>query len=261
MFVAELLRQDLPAQNIVDSDFTFLNERLARHYGIEGVAGTPMRKVELDEDSVRGGLMTQASVLKVTANGITTSPVMRGVWVTERILGFETPPPPPVPAGEPDIRGAVTIRQQIEAHRADPSCAVCHARMDPPGLALESFDVMGAWRDRYRAVNEEVPAHPGVGLDGQVFKFHFALPVDPSGRLIDGREFDDVRQLKAMLLVDQEQIARNLLRQLTIYATGAPIGFSDRRAIETMLENTRPSQFGVRSLVHQVVQSDLFQHQ
>lgn len=261
LFVAELLRQDLPARNIVDSDFTFLNERLARHYGIVGVAGTAMQKVQLDEESVRGGLMTQASVLKVTANGTTTSPVLRGVWVTERILGFETPPPPPVPAVEPDIRGAVTIRQQIEAHRADPSCAMCHARMDPPGLALESFDVMGAWRDRYRAVNEETPAHPGVGLDGQLFKFHFALPVDPSGRLLDGREFDDVRQLKAMLLEDQEQIARNLLRQLTIYATGAPIGFSDRRAIETMLENTRPSQFGVRSLVHQVVQSDLFQHQ
>ncbi len=90
--------------------------------------------------------MTQASVLKVTANGTTTSPVLRGVWVTERLLGFETPPPPPVPAVEPDIRGAVTIRQQIEAHRADPSCAVCHARMDPPGLALESFDVMGTLR-------------------------------------------------------------------------------------------------------------------
>ena len=261
LFVAELLKQDLPARNIVDSNFTFLNERLARHYGIESVTGTAMRKVRLDEDSVRGGLMTQASVLKVTANGTTTSPVLRGAWVTERILGFETPPPPPVPAVEPDIRGAVTIRQQIEAHRADASCSVCHARMDPPGLALESFDVLGAWRDQYRAVNEEVKAHPGVGLDGQKFKFHFALPVDPSGRLMDGREFDDVRQLKAMLLEDQDQIARNLLRQLTLYATGAPTGFSDRRAIETMLENTRPSQFGVRTLVHQVVQSDMFQHQ
>ncbi|MCR9293273.1 MAG: DUF1592 domain-containing protein [bacterium] len=261
LFFAELLKQDLPARNIVDSDFTFLNERLARHYGITGVTGTAMRKVQLDEASVRGGLMTQASVLKVTANGTTTSPVLRGVWVTERILGFETPPPPPVPAVEPDIRGAVTIRQQIEAHRADPSCAVCHARTDPPGLALESFDVMGAWRDRYRAVNDQVPAHPGVGLDGQLFRFHFALPVDPSGQLMDGRKFNDVRQLKSLLLEDEEQVARNLLRQLTIYATGAPIGFSDRGMIEAMLDNTRSRQFGLRSLVHQVVQSDLFQNQ
>jgi hypothetical protein len=261
LFFGELLKEDLPARNVVDSDFTFLNERLAKHYGITGVSGTSMRKVQLDEDSVRGGLMTQASILKVTANGTTTSPVLRGAWVTERILGFETPPPPPVPAVEPDIRGAVTIRQQIEAHRADPSCALCHARMDPPGLALESFDVMGAWRDRYRAVNDEVPAHPGVGLDGQTFKFHFALPVDPSGRLMDGRQFDDIRQLKVLLLKDEEQIARNLLRQLTIYATGAPIGFSDRKVIETMLDDTRASQFGVRSLVHQVVQSELFQNQ
>ena len=162
LFVAELLKEDLPARNIVDSDFTFLNERLARHYGIEGIEGSKMRKVTLDAKSVRGGLMTQASVLKVTANGTTTSPVLRGVWITERILGFETPPPPPVPAVEPDIRGAVTIRQQIEAHRADASCASCHARMDPPGLALESFDVMGAWRDRYRAVNDQVPRKKGL---------------------------------------------------------------------------------------------------
>jgi hypothetical protein len=155
--------------------------------------------------------MTQASVLKVTANGTTTSPVVRGVWITERILGYQTPPPPPVPAVEPDIRGAVTIRQQIEAHRADPSCASCHARMDPPGLALESFDVMGAWRDRYRAVNDEVAAEKGFGLDGQPFKFHHALPVDPSGELLDGRQFADVRQLKEMLLEVETQFARNFV--------------------------------------------------
>jgi hypothetical protein len=260
LFVAELLNEDLPARNIVDSDFTFLNERLAWHYGIEGVAGTKMRKVALDETSVRGGLMTQASVLKVTANGTTTSPVLRGVWITERILGFETPPPPPVPAVEPDIRGAVTIRQQIEAHRADASCASCHARLDPPGMALESFDVMGAWRDRYRAVNEEVPAEKGVGLDGQRFKFHYALAVDPSGQLLDGRKFADVRQLKQLLLEDEAAIARNLVRQLTIYATGAPIGFADRQEVEAILSRTRPGHYGVRSIVHEIVGSKLFQY-
>jgi hypothetical protein len=260
LFVAELLSKDLPARNIVDSDFTFLNERLAKHYGIDGVEGTKMRKVALDAKSVRGGLMTQASVLKVTANGTTTSPVLRGVWITERILGFETPPPPPVPAVEPDIRGAVTIRQQIEAHRADASCASCHARMDPPGLALESFDVMGAWRDRYRAVNDKVPAESGIGLDGQRFKFHYALAVDPTGKLLDGRTFADVHELKKLLLDDEATIARNLVKQLMIYATGAPIGFSDRQEIEAILARTRGGNYGVRSIVHEIVQSKLFQY-
>ncbi len=260
LFVAELLKEDLPARNIVDSDFTFLNERLAQHYGIEGVEGSTMRKVALDAKSVRGGLMTQASVLKVTANGTTTSPVLRGVWITERILGYETPPPPPVPAVEPDIRGAVTIRQQIEAHRADASCASCHARMDPPGLALESFDVMGAWRDRYRAVNDQVPGEKGIGLDGQRFKFHYALPVDASGELLDGRQFDDVRQLKKMLIEDEATIARNVVKQLMIYASGAPIGFADRQEIEAILARTRTGNYGVRSIVHEIVQCKLFQY-
>ena len=258
LFIAELLKEDLPARNIVSSDFTYLNERLARHYGIAGVSGTQMRKVTLDKESVRGGLMTQASVLKVTANGTTTSPVLRGVWITERILGYETPPPPPVPAVEPDIRGAVTIRQQIEAHRADASCASCHARMDPPGLALESFDVMGAWRDRYRAVNDMVLAEKGIGLDGQRFKFHYGPPVDSSGQLVDGRAFNDVRQLKQCLLADERTIARNLIKQLLIYATGAPLGFSDRSKLETILVNTQSSSYGVRSIVHEIVQSTLF---
>jgi hypothetical protein len=260
LFVSHLLKENLPARNIVDSDFTFLNGRLAQHYGIDGVTGSQMRKAPLDKNSVRGGLMTQASVLKVTANGTTTSPVLRGVWITERILGYETPPPPPVPAVEPDIRGAVTIRQQIEAHRADPSCASCHARMDPPGFALESFDVMGAWRDRYRAVNEAVPAKAGVGLDGQAFKFHDALAVDPSGQMPDGQEFQDVRQLKEILLEDETAIARNLIQQLMTFATGAPIGFSDRQEVEDILSRTAPSDFGVRSIVHEIVQSDLFRH-
>jgi hypothetical protein len=260
LFMAELLRENLPARSIVDSRFTFLNETLARHYGIDGVKGVAMRKVALDEASVRGGLMTQASVLKVTANGTTTSPILRGVWITERILGFETPPPPPVPTVEPDIRGAVTIRQQLEAHRRDPSCAVCHDRSDPPGLALESFDIMGAWRDRYRAVNDEVAAEPGIGMDGQAFKFHYALGVDPSGKMMDGRTFQNVHDLKQLLLEDELQIARNLARQLTVYATGAPIGFSDRAVIEEILSRTRSRGYPVRSIVHEIVQSRLFQN-
>ncbi len=197
LFVAKLIAADLPARNIVDSDFTFLNERLANHYGLEGVQGAQMRYVKLPSDSLRGGLMTQASVLKVTANGTTTSPVVRGNWITERILGVRIAPPPSVPAVEPDIRGSVTIRQQLEKHRSDLSCASCHARIDPPGFALEVFDVMGGFRERYRAASENVPPEKGVGMNGQAFTFHYGLPVDCAGTLADGRSFQDVQEFKS----------------------------------------------------------------
>jgi uncharacterized protein DUF1592/uncharacterized protein DUF1588/uncharacterized protein DUF1585/uncharacterized protein DUF1587/uncharacterized protein DUF1595/cytochrome c len=259
LFVEELFRKDLPARDIVSSDFTFLNERLAQHYGVPGVTGANLRRVTLPKDSVRGGLMTQASVLKVTANGTTTSPVLRGHWITERILGVETPPPPKVPSIEPDIRGAVTIRQQLEKHRADPSCASCHNKMDPPGLALESFDVMGGWRDRYRATKEGATPASGIGMDGQKFAFCYALPVDCSGALPDGRTFRDVRALKALLLSDPVSIARNLARQLAVYATGAPVRFSDREQIERIVQRTQAGDYGVRTILRQLVQSDLFQ--
>lgn len=259
LFVAELLRADLPAGTLIDSDFTFANERLAAHYGIPGVTGAALRRVALPAGSVRGGLLTQASILKVTANGTTTSPVLRGHWITERILGYETPPPPPVPAVEPDIRGAVTIRQQLEKHRADPSCASCHATMDPPGFALESFDVMGGWRERYRAVKEDIAPVPGVGLNGQRFAFHHALPVDAAGELPDGRAFRDVREFKRLLLADEEPIARALAKQLVTYATGQPVRFSERGQLETLLQRAAPRGYGVRTLVHEIVQSDLFQ--
>jgi hypothetical protein len=261
LFFAELLRADLPARNVVDSDFTFLNERLADHYGIRGISGVAFRKVRLPPDSLRGGLMTQASVLKVTANGTTTSPVLRGHWITERILGLETPPPPPtVEAVEPDIRGAVTIRQQLEKHRANASCAACHGKMDPPGFALESFDVMGGYRERYRAVSEKVPPVKGFGLNGQAFAFHYALPVDSAGTLPDGRPFKDVRELKKLLVQDEVSIARNLVRQLTIFATGAPVRFSDQKEIEKILDAAKGSHYGVRSIVRAIVQSELFRN-
>jgi hypothetical protein len=261
LFVGELVKQNLPARNIIQSDFTFLNERLAKHYGLPDVTGAQMRRVSLPTDTVRGGLLTQASVLKVTANGTTTSPVIRGVWIMERILGFQTAPPPNVPAVEPDIRGAVTIRQQLDKHRADPSCASCHRKIDPPGFALESFDVMGGWRERYRAAVDNAKPEPGVGFSGQRFAFHYALPVDPAGTLPDGTAFGDVRQFKKLLL-DREQatVARNLAKQLLIYSTGAPIGFADRKRVEEILEQSRASGFGVRSMIHGIVQSSLFQN-
>jgi hypothetical protein len=259
LFVAELFRGDLPARTIVDSDFTFLNERLADHYGLSGVNGAKMRKVTLRKSSERGGLMTQASVLKVTANGTTTSPVLRGYWITERILGRQIPPPPPVAAVEPDIRGAVTLRQQLEKHRNDASCASCHSKMDPPGFALESFDVMGGRRDRYRAVKEGVKPEPGIGMNGQAFAFSYALPVDCAGELPDGRAFQNVREFKRLLLQDDTPIARNVIKQLVVYATGSPVRFSERHQIEEILRRTKSRQHGSRTIIHEIVQSDLFQ--
>lgn len=260
LFFAELLRADLPARNVVASDFTYLNERLATHYGVDGVTGTKMRRVSLPPESERGGLMTMASVLKVTANGTTTSPVLRGHWITERILGIETRPPPPnVGAVEPDIRGAVTIRQQLAKHREHPSCASCHVKMDPAGFALESFDVMGAHREKYRAVAENVPPEPGYGMNGQAFAFHYGPPVDAAGELPDGRTFDDVKDFKRLILSDEPAIARNLAKQLVAFGTGAPVRYSDREELERILQRTSARDYGVRSLVEEIVRSELFQ--
>lgn len=259
-YFAELLRRDRPARAVVDSDFAFLNERLARHYGVAGVSGVDLRAVPLPPDSPRGGLMTHASVLKVTANGTTTSPVLRGVWIQERIVGEPPRPPPPgTPAVEPDTRGATTIREQLAKHRADASCASCHVKIDPPGFALESFDVMGGWRTRYRALADDVPPQPGLGHNGQPFVFHLALPVDCSGEMADGRAFADIREFKRLLLSDERAVARNLIHQLVVYATGAPVSFADRPAVEAILDAARPTDYGVRSLIHALVQSELFQ--
>jgi hypothetical protein len=260
LFFAELLRADLPARNIVASDFTYLNERLANHYGIPGVTGAAMRRVSLPRGSERGGMMTLASVLKLTANGTTTTPVLRGHRSTERILGHETRPPPPyVQAVEPDIRGAVTIREQLAKHRDNPICASCHIKMDPPGFALESFDVMGARRDRYRAVAENVKPVPGYGLNGQAFAFHYGPAVDSAGELPDGRTFADIKEFKRLILSDEVSIARNLARQLVIFATGAPVRFSDRAELERILQRASARQYGVRTVVEEIVRSELFQ--
>lgn len=257
-FFTELIRGDLPARNLVAADFALLNERLAAHYGLPPIDGVALRRVALPPESVRGGLLTQASVLKVTANGTTTSPVLRGAWVMERLLGQPPPPPPPnLPVVEPDIRGTATIRQQLEKHRTEESCASCHVKMDPPGLALESFDVMGGWRDKYRAIGDGSP-HAGIGKGGQKFAFHLALPVDCEGELPDGRKFADVREFKRLLLGEEPQIARNLVHQLAVYATGAPVRFSDRPVVDAILQRVRGREYGVRSIIHEIVQSELF---
>ena len=257
-FFAEQLRRNLGVTNLVMSDFAMLNERLATHYGIADVQGVSLRAVHLPPESVRGGLLTEASVLKVTANGTTTSPVKRGAWIMTRLLGKPPPPPPPgVPALDPDIRGATTIREQLARHRSQETCAACHRNIDPAGFALESFDVMGGWRERYRSFGKGEPVK-GIGHNG--LKYHFCLgpPVDPTGELPDGSRFLDVRELKRLLVQDDRQLALNLTRQLVVYATGAPIQFSDRPQIDKILTDTRPAGYRVRSIVHELVQSDLF---
>jgi hypothetical protein len=219
-----------------------------------------IRKVKLPADSVRGGLMTQASVLKVTANGTTTSPVLRGVWIMERIIGKPPPPPPPnVPAIEPDTRGASTIREQLDKHRTLETCSACHAKIDPAGFALENFDVFGGYRTKYRAMGEG-SHETGYGKNGQPFTFHLAQVVDSSGTLPDGHAFHDIRELKKVLMSDERLIARNLANQLTVYATGAPIAFGDRPRIEGILDQAAPSHFALRTLIQGIVHSDLFQH-
>lgn len=260
-FFNELLQNDLSVRNVIDSDFAMLNARLAEHYDVPGPDDLTIQKVSLPADSVRGGVLTQASILKVTANGSNTSPVVRGVWVNDRIMGRHPPPPPPgVPAIEPDIRGAKTVRQQLEMHRNSERCAGCHAKIDPPGLALENFDVIGLWRDRYRVIVPEKANLKVIGRAGMEvpIKYTEGLPVDAADQLPDGRAFNDIRDFKALLLSDPDQIARTVTEKLLIYATGAPISFADRAEIERIIGATRESDHGFKSLIHAVIQSPPF---
>jgi hypothetical protein len=258
-FFAELVHGDLPARNLVASDFVMVNERLAAHYGLPRVDGVAIHRVALPPYSVRGGLMTMAGVLKVTANGTTTSPVLRGAWIMERILGKPSPPPPPsVPAVEPDIRGAMTIREQLDKHRSLKTCATCHSKIDPPGFALENFDVLGGWRDRYRALGQGTRA-VGFGKNGQPFEFHQAQVVDASGDLPGGGPFKNIQELKALILQDERGVARNLARQLVLFGTGAVVRFGDRDRVEQILDRTAAGSYGVKAILLEIALSELFQ--
>jgi hypothetical protein len=257
-FFDHLLRENLPVATLADSDFAMLNSHLAQHYGLPPVEGVAIRKVSLPEGSVRGGLLTQASVLKVTANGTTTSPVLRGAWIMERILGDPpSPPPPGVQAVEPDTRGAVTIRQQLDKHRSVASCAGCHKKIDPPGFALESFDVVGGWRNRYRSTGEGEDAK-GIGKNGHAFTFKYGQPVDSSGKVASGEEFRDIREFKQLLLMDERALARNMVKQFVAYGTGTPVRFGDREAVERILDLAAKDRYRMRTLIHEIVQSKLF---
>jgi hypothetical protein len=257
-FFEEVLKNDRSLLEFVDSDWTMLNERLAKLYGIPGVFGNDFRKVALPPGSHRGGVMTHASVLKVTADGTRTSPVLRGKWVLEKIVGKPpAPPPPDVPSIEPDIRGATTIRQQLDKHRNVASCASCHVHIDPPGFALESFDPIGGWRDFYRATTRTPKGV--VNIPGYTGRAFFRGPdVEVGGETHDGKKFASIDDYKKLLLADKDQLARNLTEKLIVYATGADIQFADREVVERIVTALRGKNYGFRTLVHEVVQSRVF---
>lgn len=261
-YFAEMLRADRPLTEFVHSDWTFVNQRLALHYGIAGVTGSAMRKVALNPEHARGGVLTQASVLKVSANGTTTSPVVRGAWVLERILDEPPPPPPPgIPGVEPDIRGAVTLREQLDKHRTLPSCNGCHKVIDPPGFALESYDAIGGLRNRYRTVNQPRRPDETLVIQGTTRTFRVALgpKVDASGELPDGRKFAGLAEYKKLLLDEPDRLARAMTAKLATFATGRGMGFSDRPAIAEIAKlNAGAGKRGFRDLIHQLVQSPLF---
>ncbi len=257
-FFTAMIRDNLPASVLVKTDFVFANDRLAKHYQLPPLIGSAMRKVTLPKDSPLGGLLTQAAVLKVSANGTTTSPVVRGAWVMERLIGQPPPPPPTsVPAVEPDIRGAKTIRDLLALHTKSKSCAACHARFDPVGLALENFDILGGCRTHYRGL-EEGQRITGIDRAGHSYSYTISAPVDTTGKLLDGRTFNNINDLKTLIAADPRQLARNLLHQFTIYATGTPVRFSDRPEIESLLNTCAQNNYPIRDLLHALIQSPIF---
>lgn len=241
-FVKDLIDADRNISNLILSDHAMLNERLVRFYGMKKSnvkSGGGLQKVSI-AGSPRGGLITQGAILKVTADGTTTSPVVRGVWMAERILGMEIPPPPPgVPAVEPDIRGAVSIRDQLDKHRNSVDCASCHRKLDPAGFALESFDPVGNWRTKY-----------GTSKN--------AAKVDPSGITPDGVEFAGIRQWKEIYVNRRDLLTEGFAKQLITYSTGAPVRYSDRDSIQKIVKNAKEKDYGMKSIVHAVVASEAF---
>lgn len=242
LFTAYLLEQNLNINNFLDSDFTFVNKRLAQHYGlavpeeIQCDAGKFVR-IPLDNRR-RGGLLGQASVLTVTANGIDTSPVVRGVWLLENILGTPpSPPPPDVEPLDPDVRGAQSIRDQLEKHRSLPSCYDCHRKIDPLGFALENFDPVGKWRDEYDR----------------------GVKIESAGELPNGKTFGDIMGLKEILVGQQDLFAKSLTEKLLAYAIGRQLEPTDRPEVDRIVSALHTQGNGFRDLIREVVLSKPFQ--
>ncbi len=240
LFTRHLLDNDLSIDEFIKSDYTFVDRNLARFYGLDTEAftnGTEFQKVST-LGKPRGGLLGQASVLTVTANGVDTSPIVRGVWLLENILGTPpTPPPPDIEPLDPDIRGAKTIREQMIKHRTDPTCAECHHKIDPLGFALENYDAIGRWRGSYRGSRK---------------------PIDTSGEMPSGATFTNVGEFKAALMKERGKFARGLTEKLMAYALGRAVEISDRPEIDAILADLEDNGRGFGYLVRRVVLSDAF---
>ena len=256
-FITELITQNLSTSNLILSDFAMLNARLAQHYNIPGVTGLNIQKVTLPPNSKRGGILTHASILKVSANGTNTSPVVRGIFVLDRLLGTEPPPPPPgIPGVEPDIRGASTLRELLDKHRNSETCNSCHRIIDPPGFALENYDVIGGWRDRFRSIGEGEQVK--LTVQGRKVRYRLGPPVDSTGELPSGATFNNLADLQKILLADQDRIARCVTEKLLAFATGREMTFADRPEIERLVAESKTRQHSLRDLIHAIIQSSIF---
>ena len=235
-----IVREDRSALDLLGARYTFVNERLARHYGIADIYGSHFRRITLSDDSVRGGLLGQGSILTVTSYPDRTSPVQRGKWILENILGSGPPPPPPnVPALEekaPDGK-VLSMRQRMDQHRANPVCATCHSRMDPVGLSLENFDAVGRWRDKGES----------------------SAPIDATGALPDGTSFNGPRQLRAALLAHPDIFVNTLTEKLMTYAVGRGLEYYDAPTVRGIVREASAAEYKFSTLVAGIVNSPAFQ--
>mgnify|MGYP000076393748 CR=1 FL=1 len=237
LFFAEIVKNNLDISTFIQSDFTFANRGLAKLYGMPPLDDAELVKVAI-ADPRRGGLLGQASVLTATANGIDTSPVIRGVWVLENLLGTPpSPPPPDVEPLAPDLRGATTIRERLAKHREIASCNDCHAKIDPMGFALENYGPIGEWRNSYERQRE---------------------PIDASAQFPNGIRYQDITEFKTELMKRKHLVRRNLAKKLLEYGTGRIMEASDRAAIDQISNSKTTTKNGLRDLVHAVIQSETF---
>jgi len=236
-FFGHILNENLSITNFIDSDFTFANYDLGLLYKLEGVEGREFRKVKVN-DPRRGGLLGQASVLTATSNGIETSPVIRGVWILENMLGTPpTPPPPDVEPLEPDIRGSTTIREQLAKHRKIATCNECHRSIDPLGFALENFNPIGGWRYNYGKNKPKI---------------------DASDVTADGQKFDGIVSFKKILMEKKDQFAHCLTEKMLTYATGRTLEATDRPEVDRIVNELKGQGYGLKDLVMLVATSEPF---